>query len=255
MEKTVLVLLAIVIVAASISPTGALYQSSAEIGQGSVLSGLEPTPTPLPSDVTVEFIITEFVNIWYYEIAIILRNVSDKPISDWKLEFDYDGKINVIWPCTYIHDEIHNTCMPINQWQDNYTIPAGGYVELSGNGREMGSGFYNVTVNGAPVPYTFNTRFSDMAPQHEALQPAMESSLELVEAIISKPAELNPELNLNPESDPQLVTGPTSEPADEQRAEEPSETLELAPEDTHEEAPLTPEPAAPEHGQELEKIE
>lgn len=243
MEKTVLVLLAIVIVAAAIAPTGALYQSNVEIGPGSVIS--EPVQTPTDYDATVDFIITKVVNKWYYEFIIIIKNISDEPLSDWKLEFNYDGDINWIWNCTYNPDGIHNTCTPINIWQTNYTIPVDGYTVLQGHGREMGTEIWDVTVNDAPVPYSYyhDYTLSDIVPQPELTpEPSQEGMTEEAaepshEAATEPPAEPEPVPETAPETSPEPEPEPTSEP-------EPEPT----PEPELEETPV------PESGQESESI-
>lgn len=267
MEKTLLVLLAVVVFAAAIAPTGALYQSNVEVGQGGLVSGLEPSPTPPAYDATVDFIITKVVNSWYYEFIIIIKNISDSPLSGWKLEFDYDGIINWIWTCTYIPEGVHNTCMPINEWQENYTIPAGEYTVLYGHGRSMGSEIFNVTVNGVEVPYSFYhdytldtdaPEFGPVPSPDAEPEPAPESAPEPTAEPKQEPA---PETELPNEPVPEPASEPAAETEPEPGSEPGGEPAgEPAPEPAAEPQPepspgLVPEPAAEQASEEMPEPE
>ncbi|NLL45903.1 MAG: hypothetical protein GX250_03730, partial [Clostridiales bacterium] len=116
MKKTVLMLLAVVLVVAIAAPTGALYQSTIELGSGSVISDLKPTPTPPTYGASVEFIVTKILHSHEYNFQIVIRNTSDADIKSWKLIFNYDGKadhgkaVNTIWPCICESDGTIVTC-------------------------------------------------------------------------------------------------------------------------------------------------
>ncbi len=135
-----------------------LAKLSGEIGSFEVNPSEPSTPS---ADVTAQFVATKWSNS-SFGFVIVLTNNTNKDINGWDFAFNFKKTctINSAWinggSLRYTCDNERVSLSPRNEYQNGYTIPAGGSIMMEGsaNGNANSADATHASLNGQSVEMT-----------------------------------------------------------------------------------------------------